>query len=293
MKIEKRIVDAKRGIIQVTTPDTRWYQIREPKKGELLTQDFFYKSVTWVGSYYPKTTRYMRWLAEKGWDKAEEVKNEAAEKGSRVHHACNDLLNGQEVKMDDKYSDSEGEVKELSAEEYGIIMSFKEWLEEEQPIVLGTEYTLLNHEHKFGGTVDIKCRIKSDNYQNVWIVDIKTSQDIWPSHEIQVSAYKASDPEVQKIAILQIGYNRNKTKKYKFTEIEYQFDLFLAAEKIWAKEQSTVLVPQREYPLSLKWIRQEIKKPAYATDTKRLLANAQKATRQKVVRKIVRKSKKQ
>ena len=256
MKIEKRIVDAKRGIVQITTSDTRWYQIREPKKGEFLTQDDFYPSITWIGSYYPKTIRYMRWLADKGWDKAEEVKNLAAEKGSREHNACADLVKGVKIKIDSQYSDSEGEVKELTGEEYAGIMSFKEWLDEEQPQILGLDYTILNHKYRYAGTVDIKCRIKSDNYQSVWIIDLKTSQDIWPSHEIQVSAYKAADPEVQKIAILQIGYNRNKTKKYKFTEISDQFNLFLSTKNIWAKEQSDFVIPQKDYPTELTWKRE-------------------------------------
>lgn len=256
MKIEKRIVNKERGIVQITCPDERWYQIRPDDEKKPLTQDDFYPSVTWIGSFYPKTIRYMKWLAEKGWDKAEEVKNLAAEKGSRVHRACNDLLLGEEVKMDSKYSDSEGEVKELSAEEYGIIMSFKEWLDEEQPQVLGTEYTILNHWQKFGGTVDFKCKLKSDGYKAIWIVDIKTSQDIWPSHEIQVSAYLKTELDAQKCAILQVGYNRNKIKKYKFSEIVPQFDLFLAAKAIWKKESEGTLVPQREYPLFLKWIKQ-------------------------------------
>lgn len=255
MKIEIKIVNKKSGIVQVTCPDERWYQVSGQDGKRLLTQDDFYPSVTWISSYYPKGKRYEKWIGDKGWDKAEEIKNLAAEKGSRDHHACTDLLLGLEVKMDAKYPDSEGEVKELTVVEYADIMSFNEWLYEEQPVILDVNYTILNHRLKYGGTVDFKCRIKSDDYKFIHIVDIKTSQDIWPSHEIQISAYKEADPEVQKIDILQIGYNRNKIKKYKLTEIVPQFDVFLAARTIWAKEQSNVLIPQREYPLSLKWIK--------------------------------------
>lgn len=252
MKKEIRIVDKEKGIVQITLPDERWYQRRQPADGTFLEQDDFYPSVTWITSYYPKGYGYEKWLADKGIDKAEEIKNEAGQKGSRVHKACGELMLGNEVRMEDKYANDDGELAELSAEEYGIVMSFRKFLDDEQPFILGVEYTLLNHEHKFGGTVDMKCRLKSDGYESIWILDIKTSKDIYPSHELQVSAYKETDEEVQRIGIIQVGYKRNKNG-YKLTEIEPQFPLFLNVKGIWAKEQSMVQIPQREYPLSLHW----------------------------------------
>ena len=295
MKIEIRKVDTEKGIVQVTCPDERWYTakpVEEIEKLNLISQEDFYPSVTWIGSFYPKTMRYMRWLAEKGWDEAEAIKNAAAEKGSRVHHACEDLARGEEVKIDSKYSNSDGEVEELTAEEYGIVCTFRKFLEDEQPIILGMEYTILNHWHQFGGTVDIKCRLKSDNYEFIHIVDIKTSAEIWPSHEIQVSAYMKTDLDCQKIDILQVGYRRNKMG-YKLTEITPQFDLFLAAKLIWKKETEGVLVPQREYPLSLKWepVKPEDIKPV-EVKVETPLENAVQLPKKKVVkRKVVRKKK--
>lgn len=264
MKIEKRVVDKEKGIIQVTSPDERFYQVTKDEEGKFLTPNDFYPSVTWIASYYPKGFGYEKWLADRGIDKAEEIKNEAGQKGSRVHKACGDLMLGNEVKMESKYANDDGEQAELTAEEYWIVMTFKRFLDEEQPIILGLEYTLLNHEYKFGGTVDIKCRIASDVYKRIHIIDIKTSKDIYPSHEIQVSAYQETDKEVEAIDILQVGYRRNKMG-YKLTEIEPQFNVFLAAKTIWEKEQGNVQIPQREYPISLHW---EPVKADYATARK-------------------------
>lgn len=270
MKIEYRKTDVARGIVQITCPDERWYTakpVAEIEKLKSLSQEDFYPSVTWIASYYPKTYRYMRWLAEKGWDEAEAIKNAAAEKGSRVHHACADLMSGKEIKIDAKYPNSEGESAELTAEEYGIIMTFQRFLEEEQPKVIALDYTLLNHTEKYGGTIDFKCRLKSDGYKFVHIIDIKTSQDVWPSHEIQISAYKAADPECQKIDILQVGYRRTQ-KGWKLTEISDQFDLFLSTRRIWQKETEGTLVPQRDYPLSLSW---KVEAPETKVKLKRVL----------------------
>ena len=217
-----------------------------------MRQEDFYPSVTWICSYYPKGYGFEKWLADKGMDKAEEIKNEAGQKGTRVHHVCEEMMHGIEINMSDKYADKDGEQAELTADEYWTAMTFRKFLEDEQPVVYKTEYTVLNHEYKYGGTVDIKCRIKSDGYKFIHIIDIKTSKSIYPSHEMQVSAYKKTDPECEKIDILQVGYRLNKNG-YKLTPIDDQFDLFLATYRVWQKEQSTVLVPQREYPLSLTW----------------------------------------
>ncbi len=242
MKIEIKKVDTERNIVQITTSDERWYQIN----------DKFLPSVTWICGYYPKGIGFMKWLAEHGWDESEAIKMEAANKGSKVHQAISDLLMGKEVKIDAKYMNHEKNVEEeLTTQEYEAVMSFSSWLTETNPEVLKVDYTLVNEKDGYAGTIDMKLNIKGET----WIVDIKTSQDVYPSHELQVSAYKKADPSVQKIAILQVGYRRNKSK-YKFTEIEDQYPLFLAAKAIWAKETEGVSPLQKDYPISLQWKRE-------------------------------------
>jgi hypothetical protein len=97
--------------------------------------------------------------------------------------------------------------------------------------------------------------------EEYYIVDFKTGQNVWPEYELQISAYKhavPSDPEIAqamagkefKLAILQIGYKRNKAG-WKFTEIEDKFPLFLAARQIWQNENPDTKPLQRDYPLSL------------------------------------------
>ena len=108
----------------------------------------------------------------------------------------------------------------------------------------------VNAEQGYAGTVDLKCRIKSDSYENVWIIDFKTSANIWTEYELQVSAYRHADAECQRTGILQVGYKRNKAH-YKFTEVEDKFDLFLTAQKIWKNENDNVTPSQKDYPLSL------------------------------------------
>lgn len=53
--------------------------------------------------------------------------------------------------------------------------------------------------------MDLKCRIGGE----IYIVDVKTSADVWPEYELQVSAYEKCDPEVQKIVSSRSATSRN------------------------------------------------------------------------------------
>jgi hypothetical protein len=241
MKIETRVIDKEKGIVQITTNDERWYQIK----------DFFVPSVTWIAGHYPKGVQFYKWLAEKGWDESQAIKQAAGDKGSKVHNACEDILRGKTVKIDDKYLNrSTGEMEELSVEEYECLMSLVGWLNEVNPVIINGEYNVVNPEFGYAGTVDLKCKIGEE----IWLVDFKTGQNIWPEYELQVSAYRHADPQIQKTAILQLGYKRNKNK-YKFTEIEDKFPLFLAAKQIWQEECGNQSPSQKDYPLEIKWIK--------------------------------------
>lgn len=235
MKIEIKTVDKERGIVQITTTDERWYE----KDGQ------FVPSVTWISSHYPKGIGFWKWLADKGWDESQALKNAAGNKGSKVHAAIAKLIRGEAVKIDDKFNGSDGQPEELTTAEYEAIMSFVDWFNATRPKILASEYVVWNSEYNFAGTVDLKCEIDGE----VWIIDLKTSSDIWPEYELQVSAYARTDGATKR-GILQIGYKRNKNK-YKFTEVEDKFDLFLAARAIWQNESASQQPAQREYPTSL------------------------------------------
>src|SRR3990167_2337109 len=276
MKVELKKVDAEKGIVQITTTDERWYQIGE----------IFLPSVTWICSFYPKGKRFWKWVADMGWDEAEALKQEAADKGSKVHAACSDALQGKEVKIDAKYvNNSMGQEEELTPVEYGCVMSFVDFLNEYQPEILGFDYTLTNQEFGYAGTVDFKCRLNSDNYEHVWIVDIKTSKDVWPSMELQVSAYKHADKGVTKIAILQVGYERNKNKKFKLTEIDDKFELFLSARSIWQEEVGGISPLQKDYPMSVMWSKKRPVAKAVPVKVETPQGKPKKVVRRKLVKK--------
>lgn len=246
MKKEIRVVDKEKNILQVTTADERWYgkEVIDDITG--LPKIEWIPSVTWKSEYYPKGIEFYKWLANKGWDESISLKEAAGDKGSKVHTAIVDLIDGEEISINDKYLNPRTKQdEELTLEEYECLMSFVKWFKKTNPKVINKEFVVWGD--NYAGTVDLLCEIDEESY----IIDFKTSQNIWPSMELQVSAYKHAMKENHKIAILQLGYKKNKDK-YKFTPIEDCFEEFKAASILWAKDNKDVAPKQRDYPLSIK-----------------------------------------
>lgn len=236
MNYEQRVIDEQSGIIRVTTTDERWYKRIKDNK------EIWIPSTTWICKYYPKGIEYMKWLAAHGWDEAEAIKEEAGEYGTYAHKGCEILLKGGIVRFDTVVDD-----RPLTTPEYAAVMSFVEWFKEYKPVVKNVELTIFSPDDRYAGTLDLECEIDGES----WIVDFKTSSNVWPSHEIQLSAYKHAHNKNARIGIVQLGYRYNKKKKWKFTEIEDQFDVFEAAYRIWQKECAGQQPLQRDYPLEL------------------------------------------
>jgi hypothetical protein len=255
MKKEFRTVDEKKGIVQITTSDDRWYAFPCNNGVSGLPEYKFVPSVTWICEHYPKGIAFYKWLANHGWDEAEALKIAAGDKGSKVHYAIGDLLDGKSVKIDGKYlNPTSGQSEELTVDEYECVLSFVGWYETVKPKIIAIESVVVNQQEDYAGTIDLICEIAS----LIYIVDFKSSQYIWPSHELQLSAYAHAPLEHLlpgkppiKMAILQIGYRRNKNR-YKFTEIEDKYDEFLAAKVIWQNETKGISPSQKDYPLSIK-----------------------------------------
>lgn len=235
MKYEEVIIDKERNIVRVTTQDERFY--RKVVDG----QTAWIPSVTWIAGYLPKGIGYYRWLAQHGWDESQALMEEAGERGTIIHKAIEMLLLGKLLSFDTVVTD-----RQLNADEWEAVMSFVAWFEAIKPVVLSTEKTVFHPQDLYAGTIDLICEIKN----KLWIIDFKTSQDVWPSHKIQLSAYNRALESKYNIGILQVGYRKTKAK-YKFTEIEPCYDLFLAAHTIWKSENDGVKPMQKDYPLSL------------------------------------------
>jgi hypothetical protein len=248
-------LDKEKNIKRVTCVDERWYIKDSTNKETGLPEYLYVPSVTWISSYYPKGIGFYKFLAQKGWDEAEAIKQAAGDKGSKVHYAIEDLIAGKIVTMESKYLNPTTEQEEaLTLEEYECLISFAGWVKERNPKFLKSEFVVFEEAFGYAGTVDTLCEIDGE----LFIVDFKTSQSVWPDHELQISAYKQAldlkelgiEGKEVNMMILQLGYRRNK-KLWKENIIEDKFILFLAAREIWKNECGTDKPSQKDYPLSL------------------------------------------
>jgi hypothetical protein len=254
-----RETDEKRGILQVTIADERWY-IKEVQDSRTKLPKFIYvPSVTWVAGHYPKGIAFYKWLADKGWDESQAIKVAAGDKGSKVHDAISAILRGEEVRIDSKFLNrSTEQLEELTLEECDGIKSFVDWRKEFKPESIAWDVTVFSEQYGYAGTIDYICKIDG----LVYIVDFKTSAKVWSEYELQVSAYKKpletgefnlegfTEVSDIRLAILQVGYKLNKAG-YKWNVVDDKFPLFLAARQIWANECEGQEPKKREYPIVL------------------------------------------
>ena len=249
MKIERKVFDESKGIVRITCEDERWYGI--PNNDGIIN---YVPSVTWVCSFYPRGIGFYKWLAQRSWDESIALKEAAGDRGSTVHSCVSALLAGNTIAHNEMVFSEDGSKREITIEEYEGIISFAAWWKEAEPVLLKKDETVFARDFTYAGTLDLRCSIAGEP----WLIDLKTSAEIWPAHELQVSAYKHCGYENHRIAILQLGYRKNK-KKYRFTEIEDQFDLFLSAKRIWAKETKGISPLQKDYPIEVSLTNMKLK----------------------------------
>ena len=185
MRVEIREVDSERGLLQVTSPDSRWYAIVVGRKenGDPIYR--YVPSVSWICSYYYKGEELFRWYGKHGYDQANEIKELAGEAGDKVHQGVKRLVSGGTVGMDDSFiNPTTNEPEPLTDNEYWRLMTFREWFEKTRPEVLRTEYTVVNETHGYAGTFDWLARIGG----KVTLGDHKTGNNVWPEVGLQLSA---------------------------------------------------------------------------------------------------------
>ena len=210
MKIEKQ-----NNITQETHKDgTRFYE----KDGER------YPSVTTICNYYPKNKYFWKWKFTN--PDADKIFKEAGEYGSAVHEDIEEFIKGNDV----DYIDLEENEKKSF---FMFIEWFKKLQEENEVEIIACEKMVINHKDKYAGTIDLILKINGE----LWIVDVKTSKAIWPSHRLQLSAYKHAMEKNHKLGIIHINHNQS---EYEFKEIDDIFNVFLAIRTIWEYEHKSI-----------------------------------------------------
>ena len=181
----KRIIEYSEGDKQVNVLDSRFYK----------RNDKYYPSVTSVLNYFPKNKFFHEWLKDVGHN-ADIIASKAASEGTQVHTAIDRFLNGEEI----KWIDDNGRA-EYSLEVWKMILKFADFWNTHKPELIASEYHLFSDTHEYAGTTDIIVKLNNQ----VWLLDIKTSNSLHTSYDLQLAAYAVAWNETHNTLIERTG----------------------------------------------------------------------------------------
>ena len=173
---------------QLTMLDARFY----------TTEDGgFVPSVTTVLEAYPKDAAYFQWIKSVGTD-ADAIRDAAGERGSNVHSMTERYDLGEEVSL---LTDSGNLGFKMT--EWAMFERYVEYTRKCCPVVRANEQNFISAELGYAGTIDRVAEIGGVTY----LLDIKTSNAIYPTYWLQLAAYRqllkvVGGIEVDAVAIL-------------------------------------------------------------------------------------------
>ena len=182
----KRLVEVNKFAKQITLHDERYYQRDE------FT---FYPSVTHVLSYFPKAKFFENWIKEVGFN-ADIIIRRAGEEGTQVHGLIEQFLAGEEL----RWIDEEGKVL-YNTDIWRMVTKFVEFWNTYNPKLIASEVPLVSDTLKTAGTGDIVCEIANVN----WLLDIKTSNALHRTFDLQTAVYTQAWNETHNIQIERRG----------------------------------------------------------------------------------------
>ena len=165
----KKAIQKSEKII-VNTDNVRWYKTgNNPWKPSISTI---------LGNVINKGIAFETWLGNQpSYKIACQERDEAANRGTIVHQACEDYLNGAEIN---------GSTNNLGDEFNKRMMSFELWVKNIKPEIVALEHSMYHPNVDFSGTCDIIADIPK---KGLSIIDIKTGQPN-ESHILQLTGYK-------------------------------------------------------------------------------------------------------
>ena len=186
-------------------------------------KDNLYPSVTTILKYYPKGEPFYKWISGVGYEEANKIRDNAGEQGNNVHRAIEEYVKHSQV----------NNMGELSDKERELFNNFVSWYNDlsvgTTVNVVAQELSVCNDKHQYAGTIDLILEVSGE----LWIIDIKTSNYVHKTHQLQLSAYKHCGYEEARLGILHLKSNR-------FIEVEDSFDVFLSVKNIFDFEQESV-----------------------------------------------------
>lgn len=214
-------------------------------------------SVTTILEAYPKDASYYKWLKDVGGD-ADAIRDEAGRRGSVVHELTERYDSGEIV----SYINETGKPL-YKLLEWSMFERYVDFSVNHKPTIDLIELHMVSEKLGYAGTLDRVMKIDGKNY----LVDIKTSNSIYPSYWLQLSAYRQLLAEggvyVDGVAILWLNAKtRTRGKKGDIQGLGWQFvakedttnelKLFNATYELWKSLNEDVKPKEFYYQLSHK-----------------------------------------
>lgn len=196
---------------------------------------WWYPSVTKIiKATSPTPPGLMQWYAKHGFEEANKLRDDAAERGTTMHILFEKYMSGQQIEM---VSLSEFHAKAL--------MSFDQWIKDYEVQPIAIEVLLHSDTYGYAGTADLVCKIKNDEYA---LVDFKSGSSIYEDYAVQLEFYKQAwneHADLHDIPRITSVYNwlpkdwrksptytfKDQTNAVDFAQIEYRSKLYSASQK--------------------------------------------------------------
>ena len=159
------------------------------------SEGVYYPSVTTILQYMPKNKFFENWLKDVGHT-ADYIMRKAGKEGTQVHEAAEQLVLGQEVSWMDDYGNAK-----YSQIVWEMILKFAEFWKTYKPELISSEQFVWSDEYKFAGTADIVCKMNGET----WLIDLKTSNSIHKSYDLQLASYAKGLEESRDVKIERTG----------------------------------------------------------------------------------------
>lgn len=247
-KSYNRILEISDDAQQITLPDSRYYR----RNGK------YYPSVTYVLGYYPKGKFFENWLKQVGFA-SDYIVKKAAENGTQVHELCEDYLNGKDL----NFLDSQGR-PQYDPDVWQMLLRFVEFWEEYNPTLIETEVHLFSDVLKVAGTCDLIVEINGE----IWLLDLKTSNQLQLTYELQTAVYgqcyeECFGKKVDRYGILWVKSSKRKAAKGKMQgkgweivestrTFEENLDIFKTVKRLFDLENPTHAPIFTEFKTSVK-----------------------------------------
>lgn len=201
-----------------------------------------FPSITTYLQAYPTSEQLVAWMAKEGYHESREMRDEAGRRGTRIHLAIQDLLEGQVLQE-----------ANFTLEEWRKIFTFTEWHKVYKPEILAMELPIFSKKGKYAGRLD--CIAKIDG--QIVLIDWKSSRNLHNSFFLQIAAYgnaieEMSDIKIDAAAVLQLGASNKNGYRFEVDEDwRKNYKIFLAVKKTWeydnpklAKEPPVLVLPE-------------------------------------------------